>query len=33
VAFLEKSGRFLTPAARQTATEHLPPADRDRLRG
>ncbi|WP_165932468.1 MULTISPECIES: DNA alkylation repair protein [unclassified Curtobacterium] len=33
VAFLEKSGRFLTPAARHTATEHLPPADRDRLRG
>ncbi|ROP75010.1 DNA alkylation repair protein [Curtobacterium sp. PhB115] len=33
VAFLEKSGRFLTPAARQTATEHLAPADRDRLRG
>lgn len=33
VAFLEKSGRFLTPAARQTATEHLPPAERDRLRG
>lgn len=33
VAFLEKSARFLTPAARQTATEHLPPAARDRLRG
>jgi 3-methyladenine DNA glycosylase AlkD len=33
VAFLEQSGRFLTPAARRTATEHLPPADRDRLRG
>lgn len=33
VAFLETSARFLTPAARQTATEHLPPADRDRLRG
>ncbi|WP_186377315.1 DNA alkylation repair protein [Curtobacterium pusillum] len=33
VAFLERSGRFLTPAARSTATEHLPPAERDRLRG
>jgi len=32
VAFLERSGRFLTPAARQTATEHLPAAERDRLR-
>jgi len=33
IAFLERSGRFLTPAARSTATEHLPPAERDRLRG
>ncbi|MGG7308529.1 DNA alkylation repair protein [Curtobacterium sp. AB451] len=33
VAFLERQGRFLTPAARVTATEHLPPAERDRLRG
>jgi 3-methyladenine DNA glycosylase AlkD len=33
VAFLERSGRFLTPAARATATEHLPPTERDRLRG
>jgi len=33
IAFLERSGRFLTPAARATATEHLPPAERDRLRG
>jgi len=33
VAFLERNGRFLTPAARDTATEHLPPSDRDRLRG
>ena len=33
VAFLERHGRFLTPAARATATEHLPPAERDRLRG
>ncbi|UFU14337.1 DNA alkylation repair protein [Curtobacterium sp. C1] len=32
VAFLERHGRFLTPAARATATEHLPPAERDRLR-
>lgn len=32
IAFLERSGRFLTPAARLTATEHLPAADRDRLR-
>ncbi len=32
VAFLERQGRFLTPAARATATEHLPPAERDRLR-
>ncbi len=32
VAFLERNGRFLTPAARATATEHLPPAERDRLR-
>lgn len=33
VAFLERSGGFLTVAARATATEHLPPAERDRLRG
>lgn len=32
VAFLERQGRLLTPAARATATEHLPPAERDRLR-
>ncbi len=32
VAFLERQGRFLTPAARATATEHLPPTERDRLR-
>jgi 3-methyladenine DNA glycosylase AlkD len=33
IAFLERSGRFLTPAALRTATEHLPSAERDRLRG
>jgi len=33
VTFLERNGRFLSPAARATATEHLAPADRDRLRG
>ncbi|MFJ3035242.1 DNA alkylation repair protein [Curtobacterium pusillum] len=33
VTFLERSGRFLNPAARQTATEHLPAVERDRLRG
>lgn len=33
VAFLERNGRFLATAARQTATEHLPPSDRERLRG
>ncbi|MBF4606334.1 DNA alkylation repair protein [Curtobacterium sp. VKM Ac-1393] len=33
VAFLDKNAKFLTPSARQTATEHLPPAERDRLRG
>ncbi len=33
VAFLEQSGRFLTPATLATATEHLPAAERDRLRG
>jgi len=33
VEFLEQSGRFLSPAARRTATEHLPPGERDRLRG
>ncbi|WP_439693469.1 DNA alkylation repair protein [Curtobacterium sp. SP.BCo] len=32
IAFLERSGRFLTPSARRTATEHLPPAERERLR-
>lgn len=32
VAFLERNGRLLTTAARATATEHLPPAERDRLR-
>lgn len=33
VAFLERNGRFLSTAARATATEHLPPAERDCLRG
>jgi 3-methyladenine DNA glycosylase AlkD len=33
VAFLERNGRSLTPAALRTATEHLPPGERDRLRG
>ena len=33
IAFLERSGRLLTPAALRTATEHLPTAERDRLRG
>lgn len=33
VAFLERQGRWLSPAARATATEHLPSAERDRLRG
>ncbi|SOC89525.1 3-methyladenine DNA glycosylase AlkD [Curtobacterium sp. 314Chir4.1] len=33
VTFLERSGRLLTPAALVTATEHLPAAERDRLRG
>ncbi|MFJ4220181.1 DNA alkylation repair protein [Curtobacterium luteum] len=33
VAFLERQGRWLTPSARATATEHLPAAERDRLRG
>lgn len=32
VAFLEQQGRFLTPAALATATEHLPAGERDRLR-
>ncbi|OII07114.1 DNA alkylation repair protein [Curtobacterium sp. MCBA15_008] len=32
IAFLERSGRLLTPAALRTATEHLPTAERDRLR-
>ncbi|MFJ3030095.1 DNA alkylation repair protein [Curtobacterium sp. NPDC087080] len=32
VTFLERNGRFLSPAARATATEHLPPVERDRLR-
>ena len=31
VAFLEQQGRFLTRGALETATEHLPPATRDRL--
>jgi len=33
VAFLEQHGRFLSPAARATATEHLPAGERERLRG
>ncbi|WP_181431212.1 DNA alkylation repair protein [Curtobacterium sp. MCBD17_021] len=33
VAFLERQGRFLGRAALETATEHLPDAERDRLRG
>jgi 3-methyladenine DNA glycosylase AlkD len=33
VAFLERQGRFLSRPALETATEHLPPAERDRLRG
>ena len=33
VAFLERQGRWLSPGARATATEHLPPTERDRLRG
>ncbi|MDP9737760.1 DNA alkylation repair protein [Curtobacterium sp. 260] len=33
VAFLERNGRLLSTAARATATEHLPPAERDRPRG
>ncbi len=33
VAFLERHGRLLAPSALATATEHLPPSDRDRLRG
>ncbi|OIH92556.1 DNA alkylation repair protein [Curtobacterium sp. MCBA15_001] len=32
VAFLEQQGRFLTPAALATATEHLPAGERERLR-
>jgi 3-methyladenine DNA glycosylase AlkD len=32
VAFLERHGRFLGPAALETATEHLPADERDRLR-
>lgn len=32
VVFLEQQGRFLTRGALETATEHLPPATRDRLR-
>lgn len=32
VAFLERQGRFLGRAALETATEHLPAAERDRLR-
>lgn len=31
VAFLEQQGRFLTPAALATATEHLPVAERHRI--
>jgi 3-methyladenine DNA glycosylase AlkD len=33
VAFLERNGRFLTPGALRTATEHLPVGARERLRG
>ena len=33
VAFLEKQGRFLSRSTLETATEHLPAAERDRLRG
>ncbi len=33
VAFLERQGRLLAPSALATATEHLPPSHRDRLRG
>lgn len=32
VAFLERQGRFLSRSALETATEHLPAAERDRLR-
>jgi 3-methyladenine DNA glycosylase AlkD len=32
VAFIEQQGRFLARGALETATEHLPPAVRDRLR-
>jgi 3-methyladenine DNA glycosylase AlkD len=32
VAFLERQGRFLGRAALETATEHLPAGERDRLR-
>ncbi len=32
VAFLEQQGRFLARSALETATEHLPPTERDRLR-
>jgi 3-methyladenine DNA glycosylase AlkD len=32
VEFLERQGRFLTREALAMATEHLPPAERDRLR-
>ncbi|WP_144764700.1 DNA alkylation repair protein [Curtobacterium sp. 9128] len=32
VAFLERQGRFLGRGALETATEHLPPGERDRLR-
>lgn len=32
VAFLERQGRFLSKSALETATEHLPAAERDRLR-
>lgn len=33
IGFLERQGRFLSRAALETATEHLPPDERDRLRG
>lgn len=33
IAFLDRNARLLSPAARETATEHLPAAERDRLRG
>lgn len=33
ITFLDRNARFLSPAARETATEHLPAVERDRLRG